>query len=491
MKKFLAILLVSLLLVSAFPASAGTRSTVARTTQLDLTGVTSAQSNSQEGWAYDPTGRDGQPLLTLDSYGSESAHSAPVLVPANTTIVVNGDCYLDNACMGDYCDVISGCYDGFLRIEGTGTLNIYALSYHGRGISVPTGGVTDMLEFLYINDITVNIYSQVPTSSTAFYIKEGIYANQGMEFHNAEINIINGTKAIWLQGASNIPTINLTEDTCPELLIDNTDININMDPNGFSNYSNAIQVVCGRIRVINNSDIVIRAASKSIYASFSLTMESGSLDVFSSAMGGNSNAIIYVKNLVVGSGVQSLYARPPKFTSIIPLYCTASGISSLGEGLEMAVGTFEDGNFTSGSDPDNNNLPAIKIVRASTGSTHTVNFYGFDDELIESVQVEDGAAATAPEVPASVQGQNGPHRFFGWDIDFSNVTEDLDVHALYVLVGDVNLSGDVTATDALLALRYSMDAVELEEIQVFAADFNESGEVTGTDALLILRSAMD
>ncbi len=124
MKKFFAVLLAAMLVIAAIPASAETKAASQRTEKLDLTTVTSAVSNSAEGWAYNPTGDSGNPLLTLTNYGTEAAHSAPVLVPANTKIIVNGDCYLDNACMGEACDVLSGSYDGYLKIEGLSLIHI-------------------------------------------------------------------------------------------------------------------------------------------------------------------------------------------------------------------------------------------------------------------------------------------------------------------------------------------------------------------------------
>lgn len=57
-----------------------------------------------------------------------------------------------------------------------------------------------------------------------------------------------------------------------------------------------------------------------------------------------------------------------------------------------------------------------------------VRFYGYDDVLLATLSVQDGTGAKAPGVP-SVDG----YRFSGWAEDFSNVTADLDVHAVYVV----------------------------------------------------------
>ena len=121
---------------------------------------------------------------------------------------------------------------------------------------------------------------------------------------------------------------------------------------------------------------------------------------------------------------------------------------------------------------------------------YTVNFYGFNNELISSQHVTAGEAAVAPDVDALVTDSVGPHRFFGWDADYSSITSDLDVHAEYVLVGDVNLSGDVAADDALLALRYSMQIDTLSAKNIFAGDIDQNGQLQADDALIILRYTM-
>lgn len=53
--------------------------------------------------------------------------------------------------------------------------------------------------------------------------------------------------------------------------------------------------------------------------------------------------------------------------------------------------------------------------------------------------------------------------------------------------GDVNNSGDITAADARLTLRYSASLQSLDDEQIAAADVDKSGEVTASDARTILR----
>ncbi len=58
------------------------------------------------------------------------------------------------------------------------------------------------------------------------------------------------------------------------------------------------------------------------------------------------------------------------------------------------------------------------------------------------------------------------------------------------LLGDVDGNGEVTVTDALLALRYAMHIVDLDETALLAGDVDYTGDVTVTDALLIMRYSM-
>ena len=69
-------------------------------------------------------------------------------------------------------------------------------------------------------------------------------------------------------------------------------------------------------------------------------------------------------------------------------------------------------------------------------NSYTVKFVDFDGTEIDSQTVDYGSAATAPEAPA----REG-YKFAGWDKDFSNITSDLTVTALYA-EEDVNLLAD-------------------------------------------------
>ena len=59
-------------------------------------------------------------------------------------------------------------------------------------------------------------------------------------------------------------------------------------------------------------------------------------------------------------------------------------------------------------------------------NTYTVTFVDKDGKEISKVEVEEGKAAKAPDAPV-VEG----YKFTGWDKEFTNVTSDLEVKALY------------------------------------------------------------
>ena len=79
-------------------------------------------------------------------------------------------------------------------------------------------------------------------------------------------------------------------------------------------------------------------------------------------------------------------------------------------------------------------------------TTYTVIFKDWDGTTLKTQNVEDGASATAPDDPT----RDG-YVFTGWDIDFSNVTNDLIVTAQYekieepdnneLVQGDINEDG--------------------------------------------------
>ena len=71
-----------------------------------------------------------------------------------------------------------------------------------------------------------------------------------------------------------------------------------------------------------------------------------------------------------------------------------------------------------------NGLSAICTV--TVVDKHTVTFKDWDGTVLKIEEVNNGLSATAPETPPRTG-----YTFIGWDVDFSNVTSDLIVTALY------------------------------------------------------------
>ena len=490
MKKALAIILAAILALAAVPAMAKTAPEMrARTELLDLTAATSPVSNAAEGWAFDPAGNGGEALLTLTNYGSAFAHSAPIVLPANSTVRVNGECYIDNAVIGENRDVLSGSPDGYLRIEGAGTLNLYAQQYKGRCLSLPLGGENVNAEFLYINGVTLNCYGMERTSNNASSLPVCIYGAHAIEIKNATVNTNQGSCGISMQGFTPIGGVN--ESNTNELLVENSTVNIqNESANNLWNYAKGMNVTFGRVRFVN-SDITINAGSNSIYAYLSLVIESGNVHIRSTpASTAASAALVYCNYLAIGEGVESTYFTTTKFPLTKVINCKTAGASTLASNLTMEIGNFENGDFATAPDEANNDLPALKIAGGDASQNHTVSFYGMNGELISSVAVAHGEAAAAPEVPQVVNNDSGSFVFCGWNAEFDSVTANMDVYAEYTLLGDVDLSEAVNMSDALLAMRHTMGMDTLEGKCFVAADVDFDGSIVMIDALMLMRFSM-
>ncbi|MBO4848789.1 MAG: dockerin type I repeat-containing protein [Clostridia bacterium] len=492
MKKAAAVIMALLLLLAVYPASAmQPAATVARTTLLDLSNAASASSSAAEGWAFDPTGYNGYPQLTLNSYGKANQHSAPIKLPPNCRVLVNGTNYIDNVYMGEEYHVLSGGQDGFLRIEGTGTLNLYANQYNGRCISMPLEGANVHVKFLYITGVTVNCYGLERDMYNASTLHACIYSGHSVEIHNAVINTIYGRYGIMTQGYT--PIGGVSEETADVILIDSSTVNIqNYSDNGLWGHANGLRTTFGKIIITGNSNVTINAGSNSIYSYLSTTIDGGTVNILSTPLStADSAAIVYCSRLVIGSNASRVYFSTTNYPLTKVLYCKEEYMSELGSGLNVEIGSFSSGNYATAPDPDNNNMPALLVTNSSAPVTyHTVRFFGLDGALIAQVSVPHGQAAQAPNVDAVVNNSDGTFVFYDWDADISCVTSDMDVHAEYVLLGDTDLNGQVTTADALLALRQSMTLVELAPKNVRAGDVTMDGVLTTSDALLILRYVM-
>lgn len=114
--------------------------------------------------------------------------------------------------------------------------------------------------------------------------------------------------------------------------------------------------------------------------------------------------------------------------------------------------------------------------RASAASGKTVNILQNGETVfkIKAVKNINYVIYSSPDVTDTSE----------WSIviDDSSLDGDDD----YAL-GDVNLDGRITSSDALLALQASVGKITLESARQNAADVDKDGSITATDALLILQ----
>ena len=119
-----------------------------------------------------------------------------------------------------------------------------------------------------------------------------------------------------------------------------------------------------------------------------------------------------------------------------------------------------------------------------------VRFYdSITGEEILRTFVNYGSPVEPPEAP-----EHEGYTFVGWDHDLTRVTEKIDVNTVYYegtpIPGDVDLDGMVSASDALVVLRASMELQTLTHAELAMSDINGDGVVDPSDALLILRASM-
>ncbi|MCR5809704.1 MAG: dockerin type I repeat-containing protein [Clostridiales bacterium] len=490
MKRIIAVFIAAVLLFASVPSFAGINETRgARTTLLDLSEVTEVSYSTKDGWYFDPTAYNGNPQLTLTRYGSASAHSAPIIVPTNTRVVINGDCYIDNVYMNGEHDVLQGGPDGYLIIEGNGTLNLYANQYNGRCINQSSYGENVHIDELVIKDITVNCYGLERTNNNAATLRPCIYGHQKIKIINAVVNTYFGSCGIKAEGYT--PIGGVSEETADEILIEDSVVNIqNYSANDLWSFARGIWTTFGKIRISGNSDVTINAGSRSIYSYLSFTIEGGRVNILSMPVSTYyGEAIVFCGRLKITNDIESVYFSTVSYPLTTVLHCKDEDCSTAGSELQYLVGGFEGGNYYTAGDPDNGDLPALKIVGSST-AVHTVAFYGFDGSLISRVSVPDGQPVTPPEVERVQNNADGTFVFYGWDAELDCVTEDMEVHAQYTLLGDTDLNGTVASADALLIVRYTMHLQDLTERQICAGNVTLDDKLDSSDALIIVRYVM-
>ena len=113
--------------------------------------------------------------------------------------------------------------------------------------------------------------------------------------------------------------------------------------------------------------------------------------------------------------------------------------------------------------------------RASAASGKTVNILQNGETVfkIKAVKNINYVIYSSPDVTDASE----------WSIVIDDSSLEDDDYAL----GDVNLDGHITSSDALLALQASVGKITLESARQNAADVDKDGSVTATDALLILQ----
>ena len=75
-------------------------------------------------------------------------------------------------------------------------------------------------------------------------------------------------------------------------------------------------------------------------------------------------------------------------------------------------------------------MPACNVRLQLVDNIYTVKFYDYDYTLLKTMQVAQGTTATPPTVPS-----HAGMTFTGWDGDYTNIQQDIALHALYSVEG--------------------------------------------------------
>ena len=131
-----------------------------------------------------------------------------------------------------------------------------------------------------------------------------------------------------------------------------------------------------------------------------------------------------------------------------------------------------EGHRFTGWDKDFTNITAnITITAQYSIKTYVVIFKDDDGTTLKTQTVDHGSAAIAPSDPSK-----GGYTFIGWDIDFSNVTNDLIVTAQYekieepdnneLVQGDINEDGTFNDESTTVVRTKYIDISDKKSIQV-------------------------
>ncbi len=107
---------------------------------------------------------------------------------------------------------------------------------------------------------------------------------------------------------------------------------------------------------------------------------------------------------------------------------------------------------------------------------------GVTGETLDEQVIAAGMPAQAPQPP-----DHPGYIFIGWDMDVSAVSCDMLVTAQYGLIGDIDMNGVVSITDAVMISRYCVGLDTFSGLQLMLADADGNGRVNNTDAVKLVR----
>ncbi|MBR0135578.1 MAG: hypothetical protein IJM18_05205 [Clostridia bacterium] len=140
--------------------------------------------------------------------------------------------------------------------------------------------------------------------------------------------------------------------------------------------------------------------------------------------------------------------------------------------------------------------PMRELILPEAYPVRTLNAEGSGYVGCAAIGTGDFTACAEPEIGAAFLGWfdeagalvSGEEAFQVENASYDVLTARFE--DVGILPGDVDNSGDVTVSDAILALRAAMQLLELDEAGTAAADMDGSGSITVSDAIMILRTAM-
>ena len=185
------------------------------------------------------------------------------------------------------------------------------------------------------------------------------------------------------------------------------------------------------------------APDLTLFTGLKADVKAGTYNIY--AMTVQNATAIYTFKKPDGTAMEAIEYKPSNVSNTLSQYTTQAnaepfanvGGTSYGGYIDRFVGTVTfdvDGTYT---------LDVTGYASAAYGyfgfaglriepvteETHTVKFYDGDGNLVSIQAVADGAAAVAPTVEEK--------KFLGWSADFSAVTEDMSVYAIYDVRFDV------------------------------------------------------